>query len=278
MRHVKGSHIVVPRVHAEAHAYILQNADKRIVFVIPYQEHYSLIGTTDIPVEAFEHPADLRRRRRDYLLDLANTYLERPLSRSDIVWTYSGVRPLYDDGSDDPSAVTRDYVLKVDALRRRRRARSRPGAVDLRRQDHDVPQARRACAARARAVLPGIEAAHGRRARRCPAATCPTAIRAAWVDELARALSRDCRDDVLRGACAVATAPAPCTCWATASAARRPRASTSAPGLTAREVDYLVREEWARTADDVLWRRTKCGLPMTPAQRAAVADYIAGKA
>ena len=63
MRHVKGSHIVVPRVHAEEHAYILQNADNRIVFVIPYQDRYSLIGTTDVPVDAYERPADLARRR-----------------------------------------------------------------------------------------------------------------------------------------------------------------------------------------------------------------------
>ena len=137
MRHVKGSHIVVPRVHDEAHAYILQNADHRIVFVIPYQEHYSLIGTTDVPVDAFEHP-HISDDETQYLLELANAYLERPLSHADIVWTYSGVRPLYDDGASDPSAVTRDYVLKVDALPatrpdarrccRRSAARSRPTA------------------------------------------------------------------------------------------------------------------------------------------------------
>ena len=115
VRHVKGSHIVVPRVHPEEHAYILQNADQRIVFVIPYHDRYSLIGTTDIPVEQYEHPT-ISEQETDYLLHLANEYLERPLTHADIVWTYSGVRPLYDDGSKDPSAVTRDYVLKVDAL------------------------------------------------------------------------------------------------------------------------------------------------------------------
>ena len=129
VRHVKGSHIVVPRVHGEAHAYILQNADNRIVFVIPYQEQYSLIGTTDVPVEAYEHP-HIADDEVQYLLELANAYLDKPLTRADIVWTYSGVRPLYDDGASDPSAVTRDYVLKVDADRRRARA------VVVRRQDH----------------------------------------------------------------------------------------------------------------------------------------------
>ncbi|HEY6894584.1 MAG TPA: glycerol-3-phosphate dehydrogenase, partial [Rhodanobacteraceae bacterium] len=102
VRHVKGSHITVPRVHDKPHAYILQNADNRIVFVIPYQQHYSLIGTTDVPVERYANP-EISEEETNYLLSIANTYLARPLSASDIVWTYSGVRPLYDDGSRDPS-------------------------------------------------------------------------------------------------------------------------------------------------------------------------------
>ena len=81
VRHVKGSHIVVPRVHAGEHAYILQNADKRIVFVIPYQDRYTLIGTTDVPVEAFEEP-EISSAEIDYLLELANTYLAQPLTTS----------------------------------------------------------------------------------------------------------------------------------------------------------------------------------------------------
>ena len=115
VRHVKGSHIVVPRVHQEEHAYILQNADNRIVFIIPYQEHYSLIGTTDIAVDEYDHPA-ITAEEIDYLLRLVNSYLVTPLERSDVVWSYSGVRPLHDDGSSNPAAVTRDYVIKVDAL------------------------------------------------------------------------------------------------------------------------------------------------------------------
>jgi glycerol-3-phosphate dehydrogenase len=113
VRHVKGSHIVVPRVHSGSHAYILQNADTRIVFVIPYQEKFSLIGTTDIAVDEYEHPT-ITADEIDYLCKIASAYLVRALVPADVVWTYSGVRPLYDDGSADPSAVTRDYVLKLD--------------------------------------------------------------------------------------------------------------------------------------------------------------------
>ncbi len=113
VKHIKGSHLIVPRVHDEPHAYILQNKDGRIVFVIPYFERFSLIGTTDVPVTDFAAP-QITDDETQYLLDLANTYLARPLTREDIVSTYAGVRPLYDDGGDDPSAITRDYTLKLD--------------------------------------------------------------------------------------------------------------------------------------------------------------------
>ena len=113
VKHIKGSHIIVPRVHDEPHAYILQNKDGRIVFVIPYFERFSLIGTTDVPVTDFAAP-QITDDETQYLLDLANTYLARRLTREDIVSTYAGVRPLYDDGGDDPSAITRDYTLKLD--------------------------------------------------------------------------------------------------------------------------------------------------------------------
>lgn len=113
VKHIKGSHIIVPRVHDEPHAYILQNKDGRIVFVIPYFERFSLIGTTDVPVTDFAAP-QITADETQYLLDLANSYLAIPLMREDIVSTYAGVRPLYDDGGDDPSAITRDYTLKLD--------------------------------------------------------------------------------------------------------------------------------------------------------------------
>ena len=114
VRHIKGSHIIVPRVHQQNHAYILQNKDGRIVFVIPYFERFSLIGTTDVPVTEFTAPK-ISDEETQYLLDLANTYLDKRLTQKDIVSSYAGVRPLYDDGDDNPSEITRDYTLKLDA-------------------------------------------------------------------------------------------------------------------------------------------------------------------
>ena len=114
VRLVKGSHIVVPKVHSGGHAYILQNTDKRVVFVIPFEDEWSLIGTTDVPVDDVSRARDITPEETRYLLAAANRYLDKSLSEKDVVWSYAGVRPLYDDGKSDPSAITRDYVFELD--------------------------------------------------------------------------------------------------------------------------------------------------------------------
>ncbi len=272
VRHVKGSHIVVPRVHDEAHAYILQNADNRIVFVIPYQEHYTLIGTTDVAVDEFEHP-QISDEEIDYLLQLANAYLEVPLAKSDVKWTFSGVRPLYDDGKSDPSAITRDYVLKIDALE----GEPGPGRAPVLSLFGGKITTYRKLAEHALAelapYLPAMKPAWTETAK-LPGGDLPNGDRNAWFAELCRrypqlpapllrALAQRHGTRavlVLRDACTIADL-----------------GQDFGAELTAREVDYLLDEEWAVTADDVLWRRTKCGLPMSAGQRAAVAAYIAAR-
>ena len=273
VRHVKGSHIVVPRVHDEPHAYILQNADQRIVFVIPWQERYSLIGTTDVPVERYADPA-ISDDEVDYLLGLANDYLARPLARSDIVWTYSGVRPLYDDGSEDPSEITRDYVLKLDAA---------PGAPGAARAPvlsvfGGKITTYRKLAEHALAELAPFFPAMGKpwtRDALLPGGDLPDADRAGFAQALERefpalppgllrALARRHGTRVrglLQGARTV-----------------EDLGEDYGAGLTERELAWLVEQEWARAADDVLWRRTKCGLSMTPAQRARVAQRMSARA
>jgi glycerol-3-phosphate dehydrogenase len=270
VRHVKGSHIVVPRVHPEEHAYILQNSDNRIVFVIPYQEHYSLIGTTDVPVEEYDVPR-ISDDETDYLIALANAYLAKAArARRRRLDLRRACGPLYDDGRVRP---VRDHArLRAQGRRARRAAGAgaRAGAVDLRRQDHDLPQARRGRAARARAVLPGDEGRVDRRrgaAGRRPRARRPRALLASLCSrypsipvDLLRPLARRHGTLAVDGARRRAHA-------------RRPRRVVRR-GLTAREVDYLVEHEWAHAPDDVLWRRTKCGLPMTArAARARAGAY-----
>ncbi|HEY3178532.1 MAG TPA: glycerol-3-phosphate dehydrogenase [Casimicrobiaceae bacterium] len=267
VRHVKGSHIVVPQVHPEAHAYILQNADNRIIFIIPYEGRYSLIGTTDVPVDDYERPV-IANDEIDYLLDLVNGYLERRLERSDIVWTYSGVRPLFDDGSQDPSAVTRDYVLKIDAEYgtpgrapvlsifggkiTTYRKLAEQALSDLAPFFPDIKPAWTSGA-----PLPGGEMGGDRNAffaRLC-------AQYRGMPADLLRALARRHGSLAPR---VLGDAETPSDLGENFGAQ-----------LTAREIDHFVVNEWARTAEDVLWRRTKCGLSMSANDRARVADYVA---
>jgi glycerol-3-phosphate dehydrogenase len=265
VRHIKGSHIVVPRVHAEEHAYILQNSDQRIVFIIPYQGAFSLIGTTDIPVEDFEKPV-ISREETDYLCDIANSYLATPIRPRDVVWSYSGVRPLYDDGSDNPSEITRDYVLKLDTGERgeapllalfggKITTYRRLAETALAELKAFFPQMKREWTADA--PLPGGDMPEG------GLAACERDLAARYPGlpgELRTAL-------VLRHG---------------TRATRVLGEAKSAAGLGthfghtlyAAEVDYLVAIEWARSAEDVLWRRTKCGLHLSAAQREAVAGYL----
>ncbi len=265
VRHVKGSHIVVPRVHAEAHAYILQNSDHRIVFVIPYQDEFSLIGTTDIPVEEFATPA-ISRDEIDYLCEIANEYLARPIGAGDVVWAYSGVRPLYDDGSADPSAVTRDYVLKLDA--------GEDGSAPLLSIFGGKITTYRRLAESAlselRSFFPEMKAEWTRR-ESLPGGDMPRGSLAAYERELAARYPS--LPGSLRGA------------LVRRHGTRTPRILGEAKtadelgrhfghALYAAEVDYLVAHEWARSAEDVLWRRTKCGLHLDAAQRDTVAAYL----
>ena len=169
MRLVKGSHIVVPRIHDKRYAYILQNPDRRVVFLIPYEREFTLIGTTDVQVARARtcRPA-ISPDEIAYLCAAASRYSARAVTPDQVVWSYSGVRPLYDDGKADPSAITRDYVLLLDEKRS-------AAAVGVRRQDHHLPQARRACDGEARALDSGTPALD-RMPRRCRAAISAGAI------------------------------------------------------------------------------------------------------
>jgi glycerol-3-phosphate dehydrogenase len=264
VRHVKGSHIVVPRVHPEPHAYILQNSDKRIVFVIPFQGAFSLIGTTDIPVEDYDAPR-ISADEVDYLCSIANAYLARPLGAADVVWTYSGVRPLYDDGSADPSAITRDYVLKLDAGDGRAPMLSIfGGKITTYRKlaEHAL--------AELRAFFPQMQAGWTHR-QPLPGGDLPRGGLAAYERELA-ARYPALPTDLLAALARRHGTRTP----RVLGAARTPADLGRHFGdtLYVAEIDWLVAQEWAIEADDVLWRRTKCGLHLSGAERDAVAEYL----
>ena len=116
VRLVRGSHLVLPRLYDADHAYILQNDDRRVVFMIPFERRYTLVGTTDVPHEGDPTHPQASAEEADYLCRAVNRYLARPTAPAQAVWRFAGVRPLYDDGTSDPSAITRDYTLRVDDI------------------------------------------------------------------------------------------------------------------------------------------------------------------
>jgi glycerol-3-phosphate dehydrogenase len=266
VRHIKGSHIVVPRVHQEDHAYILQNSDQRIVFVIPYQEDFSLIGTTDVPAEDdYEKPA-ISPEEIDYLCGIANAYLAKPIAAADVVWSYAGVRPLYDDGSANPSAITRDYVLKLDTDD----ARKAPLLSIFGGKITTYRRLAEAVLADLGAFFPQMKGGWTRD-EPLPGGDMPRGDLAAYERELAArypALSAGFRAALVRRH-GTRTPHVLGAARTTADLGRH-----FGHTLYAAEVDYLVAVEWARSASDVLWRRSKCGLHLSAEQRDAVGVYL----
>jgi glycerol-3-phosphate dehydrogenase len=270
VRLVRGSHIVVPRLYDGDHAFILQNDDRRVVFMIPYGEDYTLVGTTDVPHDGDPARPEASAAEVEYLCRAASRYLERTVSAADVVWRYAGVRPLYDDGTANPSAVTRDYVLRLDADQG-----SAPvlsvfgGKITTYRRLAEHALDKLAPWFRALGMGPGWTADAA-----LLGATIPRGDQGRFEQHLVqryprlpqpmlRALARrhgTLAYDLLGDAATTAELGAP-----------------FGAELYAREIDYLVEHEWAVTAEDVLWRRTKAGLSMTPAQREAVARYLQAK-
>ena len=271
LRLVKGSHIVVRKIFDHDHAYIFQNPDKRIIFAIPFQGEFTLIGTTEVELSGPIGQAHIEDSEIAYLCEQASRYFERPVVPADVVWSFAGVRPLLDDGSGSASAVTRDYALDLDTTQAplltvwggkltacRKLAEE---AVDLLAAPIGLTQA----AWTEHAPLPGGDLSGWIGAAQRPDTDFERFVlalqaRHAWLPAaLARRLARGygARVDLLLGSAQDMAA----------------LGAEVAPGLYEAELHYLHRHEWAGQADDVLWRRTKLGLFYSAAQRAAVADW-----
>ncbi len=264
LRLVKGSHIVVPRLFEHDHAYIFQNADQRIIFAIPYEEHFTLIGTTDVELHDGLARVQIDADEIDYLCTQASRYFRRPLQPADVVWTYAGVRPLLDDEAGNAAAVTRDYRLELDA---------RAGAPLLNVWGGKITTFRRL--AQEAADLLGPALGH-RVSHWTDDALLPGGDLSDWI----RPSGRPDRDIAAFDAEVARRHPQlPAALrrrWVRSHGARialllaRPLGPEVAPGLHAGELDLLHENEWARSADDVLWRRSKLGLHLNRAQQDAV--------
>jgi glycerol-3-phosphate dehydrogenase len=267
VRLVQGSHIVVPKLYAHDRAYIFQNGDGRIVFVIPYQEDFTLIGTTDRDYDG--DPAKVKASPEEitYLCDSVSEYLAKPVRPGDVVWTYAGVRPLYDDGASEAKAATRDYVFELDT----------PGGAPLLSiYGGKITTYRRLAEQALERLSPYLRSAKARDGwtakSALPGGDLAVSAIAALTVELQQAYPFLSSAHAGRLAHAYGTRAK--MVLGAAKSADDLGASFGAT-LTESEVRYLMANEWARTAEDIVWRRSKLGLRLAAGEIAAIDDWIA---
>jgi glycerol-3-phosphate dehydrogenase len=266
VRLVQGSHVIVKKLYDHDKCYFFQNADGRIFFAIPYRRDFTLIGTTDRDYDGDPAKVAATQEEIDYLLAAANVYFTRQLTREDVAWSYSGVRPLYDDGAGEAKAATRDYVFEIDA----------EGAPVLSVFGGKITTYRRlAMEALEKLKIGGGSAGADWTGRTpLPGGEFPVegidALRAKLAADYAF-LDGDQADRLVRSYGARA--------WSMLGGASRAEdlGEDFGAGLTEREVDYLIDQEWAMNAEDVVWRRSKLGLWLSLSQKERIDAYMQAK-
>lgn len=268
IRLVQGSHMVVPRCYEGNHAYILQHTDRRVIFMLPYERDYTLIGTTDLPLDDPNQLPKMTDEEVDYLCGAVNHYLEKELTPADVIWRYSGVRPLMDDGDvENASAVSRDYELKIDDVDGKAPLLTVMGGkltTYRKLAEHAMDDLAKFCTNLPvgwtdKEPLDGGDIPQGWNGF------------AAWQSEFIQQypqLDQEFLASITRR-------------YGTVTRDVLGNAQTMADlgqyfggGLYESEVHYLRSHEWAWQADDVMWRRTKCGLHMSEGERAAFTQWF----
>ena len=263
LRLIQGSHIVVPKIYAGDKAFILQNDDHRIVFAIPYLDQYTLIGTTDHEYQGDLNKVTITQPEMDYLLDVYNDHFKHQLGPQDILYTYSGVRSLCDDESDNPSAITRDYTLALS-------------------QEQDAPllsvfggklttyrKLAESAMTHLQPFFPSMKKSWTEKA------LLPGAENLVSVELLIQQILQAVQDVSIQLA----------SRWAHAYGSRvwiflnnismlHELGQDFGHGLYAQEVDYLVNQEWVIKSSDILWRRSKLGLEFTETEIQALDEYL----
>jgi glycerol-3-phosphate dehydrogenase len=268
IRLVRGSHIVTRRLFDHDRSYFLQGTDGRIIFAIPYEQDFTLIGTTDKDHPDAATPPVCTEEESDYLCDFASQYFARPVTKEDIVWRFSGVRPLYDDGAGSATAATRDYVLKTDDTDNVPLLNIFGGKITTYRKLAEAAMAE---------IAPRLENRHGPWTAGAPLPGGDFAVAevaaliadlrrqypfldAAWARRLVRTYGTDAFEIL-----------------GSASSMDQLGENFGAT-ITAAELDWVMAHEWVATSDDFLWRRSKLGLVVTDSEAAAINDYVRGRA
>jgi glycerol-3-phosphate dehydrogenase len=266
VRLIKGSHIIVPQIFRHRFAYIFQNADRRIVFAIPYEREFTLIGTTDVEHHGRPQDLDISAAEVDYLCTTVNRYFIQQISASDVVHSYAGVRPLLEDESADAAKVTRDYALELDLQ----------GAPILNVFGGKITTFRRLAeeAVDQLCKVLHVAAPPWTRLAVLPGGDLPGASLAVFLRAMARRFpwlpvtvrERYCRAYGTRIVKLI-------------GAARNlaMMGEEVLPGLYEREIDYLCGYEWAAAARDILWRRSKLGLHLPPDSAARLDAWLADR-
>ena len=264
VRLVRGSHIVTRKLYDHDRCYFFQGTDGRIIFAIPYEQDFTLIGTTDKDHKGAPSDAICTDEERDYLLNFASQYFAKPVTRDDVVWTYSGVRPLYNDGASSATAATRDYVLSLDqngapllnVFGGKITTHRRLAEGALAKLAPFFPAAKPAWTARV--PLPGGDFPHtGVAALTQSLQARYPFLTPKWAGRLIRAYGSEAA--TLLGEAS------------TAAALGEDFGAT----LTEAEVRWLMTREFAMEAADIVWRRTKLGLRLSAAQIARLDDFMA---
>ncbi|HTU64076.1 MAG TPA: glycerol-3-phosphate dehydrogenase, partial [Polyangiales bacterium] len=270
VRLIKGSHFVTRKLYQGDQAYLLQNEDKRVVFVIPYNGDFTLVGTTDKAHEGDPAEVAMDAEEEQYLLSVFNRHFKKQLSSADILWRYSGVRPLCDDESDSPSAITRDYTLEVQA--------DDQGKLPvLHVFGGKLTTYRRLSEAALQGLKPYFPnmAASWTRDAILPGGDIGSDDFGAWRAQLESQYAWLPAQITARLADAYGSRIhqllAHCQSMADLGA-------HFGSGLYQREVEFLIAQEWAESAEDILWRRSKLGLRMNAAQVQALARFVREKA
>ncbi len=265
VRLVRGSHIVTRKLFDHDKSYFFQGEDGRIIFAIPYEDEFTLIGTTDSDHSDAATTPRCSEEEQEYLLAFASQYFEAPITAEDVVWTYSGVRPLYDDGASSATAATREYVLRLDHSQGPPMLNVFGGKITTYRKLAE------AAMAHVKSVFPATPQGWTAGVA-LPGGDFPVDGVDALIETLCTQypfLQRDWARRLVRTYGTEATA-----ILGDAKAAADLGVDLGGT-LTGAEIDWVIANEWVQEGDDFLWRRTRMGLHLSDEERAAVSDYIA---